>query len=163
MRSFSNLWFWIVLAVLWSSASHWVLGVPYDMVSRAKRRGGQDAEDLTDLLRINTGRILYIIEEAGLWIIAAGMFFLTGFFILGWFYAVEIAQALFLLGFPMAIVSMLSVRTARGLRNQDDSLDAVYKRLARHRLSVQAIGMVSIFVTAMWGMYVNLSIGVLGG
>ncbi|OSQ49285.1 component of SufBCD complex [Marivita geojedonensis] len=163
MRSFSNLWFWIVLAVVWSSASHWVLGVPFDMVSRAKRRGGQAAEDLRDLLRINTGRLLYITEEAGLWIVAVGTFFLAGFVVLGWFYAVEIAQALFLIGFPMAMVSLLSVRTARLLRADGLELDAIYKRLSRHRLVVQAIGMVSIFVTAMWGMYVNLSIGVLGG
>lgn len=163
MRSFSNLWFWIVLAVVWSSASHWVLGVPYDMVTRAKRKGGQAAEDLTDLLRVNTARLLYITEEAGLWIVATGTFFLTGFLVLGWLYAVEIAQALFLLGFPMAIVSILSIRTARAIRDRDADLDAVYRRLARHRLMVQAIGMVSIFFTAMWGMYVNLSIGVLGG
>ena len=37
MRSFSNLWYWIGLAVLWSSVSHWVLGVPYDSILRAKR------------------------------------------------------------------------------------------------------------------------------
>lgn len=163
MRSFSNLWFWIVLAVVWSSASHWVLGVPFDMVGRARRRGGKAAEDLTDLLRINTARLLYIAEEAGLWIIGGGTFFLTGFAVLGWVYGVEIAQALFLLAFPMSLVSLLSVRTARALREKDEDLDAVYKRLGRHRLIVQAIGMVSIFVTAMWGMYVNLSIGVLGG
>ncbi|MGJ8605260.1 MAG: component of SufBCD complex [Marivita sp.] len=163
MRSFSNLWFWIVLAVVWSSASHWVLGVPFDMVTRARRKGDKAAEDLTDLLRINTGRLLYISEEAGLWIIAAGAFFLTGFAVLGWVYGVEIAQALFLLGFPMSLVSLLSVRTAKALHEKDTDLNAVYKRLGRHRLIVQALGMVSIFVTAMWGMYVNLSIGVLGG
>lgn len=163
MRSFSNLWFWIVLAVMWSSASHWVLGVPYDMVTRARRRGGKAEEDLTDLLRVNTGRLLYISDEAGLWIVAAGTFFLTGFVVLGWVYGVEFAQALFLLGFPMSLVSLLSVRTAHKLHETDQDLQAVYKRLSRHRVTVQAIGMVSIFVTAMWGMYVNLSIGVLGG
>ena len=46
MRSFSNLWYWIVLAVLWSSVSHWVLGVPFDMVQRAKRHGGKSLDDL---------------------------------------------------------------------------------------------------------------------
>ena len=40
-RSFSNLWFWIVLAVAWSTASHWVLGIPFDMVMRARRHGGR--------------------------------------------------------------------------------------------------------------------------
>ncbi len=163
MRSFSNLWFWIVLAVAWSSASHWVLGVPSDMVARARRKGGKAADDLTDLLRINTSRLLFIAEEAGLWIIAAGAFFLTGFAVLGWVYDIEIAQALFLLAFPMSIISLMSVRTARALHEKDHDLEAVYRRLGRHRLMVQAIGMVSIFITAMWGMYVNLSIGVLGG
>jgi len=163
LRSFSNLWFWIVLAVIWSSASHWILGVPYDMVTRARRRGAKAEDDLTNLLRINTGRLLYIAEEAGFLIVAAGTFFLAGFVVLGWVYHVEIAQALFLLGFPMSLVSLLSVRTARKLHETDQDLEAVYKRLARHRLAVQAIGMVSIFVTAMWGMYVNMSIGVLGG
>ncbi|MFP7673051.1 component of SufBCD complex [Marivita sp. S0852] len=163
MRSFSNLWFWIALAVVWSSASHWVLGVPYDMVSRARRKGGQASEDLTDLLRINTNRLLYIADEAGVSIITAGTFFLSAFLILGWVYGVEIAQALFLLGFPMSIVSLLSVRTARALHTKDTDLDAVFKRLARHRLYVQIIGMVSIFVTALWGMFQNLSVGVLGG
>jgi hypothetical protein len=89
--------------------------------------------------------------------------FLTGFAVLGWVYDIEIAQALFLLAFPMSIISLMSVRTARALHEKDHDLDAVYRRLGRHRLMVQAIGMVSIFITAMWGMYVNLSIGVLGG
>ena len=163
MRSFSNLWFWIGLAVMWSTASHWVLGVPFDMVSRARRHGPQAEQDLDDLLRVNTGRLLYIADEAGTWIIAIGTFLLAGFFTLGIFYDVEIAQALFLLGFPMSLVSLLSVRTARRIRNEALTLDDKIKRLARHRLTVQAIGMVSIFVTALWGMYQNLVHGALGG
>ncbi len=46
--SFSNLWYWIALAVMWSSTSHWVLGVPYDMIQRARREGGQAEADLED-------------------------------------------------------------------------------------------------------------------
>jgi hypothetical protein len=60
MRSFSNLWFWIALAVVWSTASHWVLGVPYDMVLRARRVDGLAEVDLEDMVRININRILYI-------------------------------------------------------------------------------------------------------
>ena len=58
-RSFSNLWFWTVLAVVWSSASHWVLGVPYDVLLRARRQGGQALIDLEDIVRVNVNRILY--------------------------------------------------------------------------------------------------------
>ena len=69
MRSFSNLWFWISLAVMWSTASHWVLGVPFDMVLRAKRVGGQTEIDLEDLVRINTNRLLHVGRVSGLWLL----------------------------------------------------------------------------------------------
>ena len=104
LRSFSNLWFWIALAVMWSSASHRVLGVPYDMVVRAARKQGQAEIDLHDMVRINVNRILYIVEAAGIWLLSFICFGLTSLAILGWGYEAEIAQALFLLGFPMLLI-----------------------------------------------------------
>lgn len=163
MRSFSNLWFWIVLAVLWSSASHWVLGVPFDMVARARRVGGQAELDLEDLARINANRVLYIAQEAGLWLSALVSAALTVLCVLGFFYAVEFAQAVFLLAFPMTIVGLVSIFTARRIRNGDHSGEALCRRLTRHRLATQIIGVLSIFVTALWGMYQNLAIGPLYG
>ena len=58
LRSFSSVWYWIMLAVLWSSISHYVLGVPYDMITRARRQHGQIEEDMVDLVRINVNRML---------------------------------------------------------------------------------------------------------
>lgn len=163
MRSFSNLWFWIALAVLWSTASHWVLGVPYDMVLRARRYGGQAEQDLEDMVRINTNRLLFIANVSGLWLLGLGCFLLTALGVLGFFYALEIAQALFLLGLPMSIVGLLSLSTARLIHQELASGEALRRRLTRHRLYVQIIGMISIFVTALWGMYQNLSMSALGG
>jgi hypothetical protein len=163
MRSFSNLWYWIALAVLWSTASHWVLGVPFDMVLRARRNGGQTEQDLEDLVRINTNRMLYIARVSGLWILGLGCFVLTGLLISGFYYRLEIAQALFLLGFPMAIVALISLSTAHLIRQEQATGEHLRKRLTRHRIYVQMVGVVSIFFTALWGMYQNLSIGVLGG
>lgn len=158
MRSFSNLWFWIMLAVLWSSTSHWVLGVPYDMVSRARRASGQAAQDLEDLVRINTNRLLFIVDESGLWIAAIGSAFLTGAVILGFVYWVELAQAVFLLAFPMTIVGLLSVHSARRIQDGESAGEALWRRLRIHRTVTQFIGVVSIFVTALWGMYMNMTV-----
>jgi len=83
MRSFSNLWYWIALAVIWSTVSHWVLGVPYDMVVRARRKGGQSEIDLVDMVRINTNRLLYIGRLSGLWLLAFGCAMLTGLLLIG--------------------------------------------------------------------------------
>ncbi|EPX76020.1 hypothetical protein [Salipiger mucosus] len=165
MRSFSNLWFWIALAVMWSSTSHWVLGVPFDMVVRARRTGtdGPAAADLEELVRINVTRILYIAEEAGLWIVAIGSAVLTGLAVLGWVYWIEFAQACFLLGFPMSMVGLLSVVTAARIRREGLGGPAMWRRLSMHRLGTQIIGMVSIVVTALWGMFMNMSVNVLGG
>lgn len=163
MRSFSNLWFWIALAVLWSSAAHWVLGVPYDMVIRARRLGGQANQDLHDIVHINVRRILLIGRVAGLWLAAIICFFIAALAILGFLYRVEFAQALFLLVLPMSIVGLISVSTAQLIEARNPEGDEMFRHLTRHRIYVQAIGMVSIFVTALWGMYQNLSVGPWGG
>ncbi|SLN13273.1 hypothetical protein ROA7023_00046 [Roseisalinus antarcticus] len=156
MRSFSNLWFWIALAVVWSTASHWVLGVPFDMVTRARRHGGQAQADLEEMVRINVSRILYIGRVSGLVLLGFLCFVLTSLAVLGFAYNVEFAQALFLLGLPMSFVGALSLSTARLIETERPEAEVLNKRLTRHRQYVQVIGMLSIFVTALWGMWQNL-------
>ncbi|QYK39973.1 MAG: component of SufBCD complex [Paracoccaceae bacterium] len=159
MRSFSNLWFWIAVAVLWSSASHWVLGVPFDMVARARRHGGTAAEDLDTLVRINARRILYIVRVSGLWLTAIIAFMLTALMIMGFWYRQEFAQAVLLLAGPMTVVGLLSFRTALRIEAEAASGPALWRRLTLHRMAVQGVGVVAIFATALWGMYQNLNIG----
>ncbi|MCX7559863.1 component of SufBCD complex [Sulfitobacter sp. F26204] len=163
MRSFSNLWFWIVLAVIWSTASHWVLGVPYDMVLRAKRHGDQAQIDLEDMVRINVNRLLYIGQVSGLWLAGFSCFFLTMLVLMGFVYGMEFAQAVFLLALPLSMVGMLSLSTARLIQEEQSTGEVLYKRLSRHRIYTQMIGMVAIFITALWGMYQNMTLGPLGG
>lgn len=163
MRSFSNLWYWIALAVTWSSASHWVLGVPWDMAIRARKaRRGEVMRDFEDMVRINTNRILYVARESGLVLAGLIAFAVTSVALLGFVYDSEFAQAIFLLGFPLLLVVMLSVRTAHAIQDQALAGEALVKRIQRHRLHIQLIGMASIFVTAMWGMYQNMNANVLG-
>ena len=162
MRSFSNLWFWIVLAVVWSSASHWVMGIPYDMVMRARRVGGQAAQDLQDITRVYANRLLYIADVSGLWLLGLACFVLSTLALLGFAYGIEFAQAVVLLMAPMSGVALLSLRTARHIDREALTGEALVRRLMRHRLQTQMIGTLAIFVTALWGMNQNLTIGVLG-
>lgn len=162
LRSFSNLWFWIALAVTWSSTSHWVLGVPYDMILRARRHGGQALTDLEDIARINVNRILYIARTSGLWLLAFLFFALTTLAALGFFYRVEFAQAVFLLAAPLSLVGALSIRTAFHIEAGENKGEALQHRLHVHRFATQLIGIMAIFVTAMWGMYQNIHVSVYG-
>ena len=156
-RSFSSLWFWIALAVTWSMASHWVLGVPYDMVARAARRGGAAAHDLEEMVRVNVDRTLYIARAGGLWLVGALSFALTMLALLGFLYRVEVAQALFCLLLPLSLVWVMGLRAARRIRAGALTGDALRRELRAQRLFTQAVGMLAIFLTALWGMYQNLS------
>lgn len=163
MRSFSNLWYWIGLAVLWSSVSHWILGVPYDTILRARRGKPETAvDDLQDLTRINVNRLLYIVDVSGAWIALLGSTILTMLAISAFAYDVEFSQAVFLLVAPLAIIWGLSVRTARRIRRDALTSDALIARLLRHRFATQLVGVLAIFVTAMFGMWKNLYTGPFG-
>ncbi|RMD94906.1 MAG: component of SufBCD complex [Alphaproteobacteria bacterium] len=163
MRSFSNLWYWIMLAILWSTVTHWVLGVPWDMVHRARRHGGQLEEDLHTLVMIYARRLVHIAEVAGFALVWFSSAILSALAVLGFWYGVEFAQAVFLMLFPLAIVTGLSFAVARRVVENGETGETLYRRLRLHRLVVRMIGMISIFVTAMWGMYQNLVVGPLGG
>lgn len=162
MRSFSNLWYWIMLAVMWSSVSHWVLGVPFDAISRARRHGGAAQADLETLVRINTARILGIARTAGTWVVGFLFFLISALGTLAVHYSVEFAQAVLFLLVPMTLLSLMSLRSARLIEAGENTGDALHRRLLRHRISTQALGVVSIFVTSMFGMWVNLHVGILG-
>ena len=83
-------------------------------------------------------------------------FLLAGCATLGFWYRVEFCQAIFLIALPMSIVGILSVRLARRIRRDGLSGAALYHRIRLHRFVIQVIGMISIFITAFWGMWHNM-------
>lgn len=161
MRSFSNLWFWIALAVLWSSASHWVMGVPHDMIYRARRLGGEAERDVQDLARIYATRILDVIDSALPVVIGFACFWFTVLGALALFYDVEFAQALFLMLAPMTLVIWHSVRTARKVIAAPGEAQALFQSLLWHRRVTQLVGMLAVTVTAFFGMWHNFHAAVL--
>ncbi len=166
LRSFTSIWYWIMVAVVWSTAAHWTLGVPYDAVTRARRaaRRGDDPEaqaDLEMLVRANCNRILMVMDLSGAWVVGFAFFVLSILALLGFRYGVEFAQAVFLIVAPLSLVMALSVRLARRIRAEAPTGEALRRRISRQRFLNQVIGMISIFVTAFWGMWHNLSATVL--
>ncbi len=158
VRSFSSLWYWIVVAVLWSSVSHWVLGVPFDLISRAKRLGGEAEQDLIDIVRVNVNRLLGIVESSATWLIGISCFVISSLLMLALYYDLEFAQAVLFIVIPLCIVGIVSVRSARRIQNEAEDIQMLYSMLARHRLWTQVIGMVTIFFSALYGMYHNLQL-----
>lgn len=163
LGSFSNLWFWIILAVAWSNATHFVMGVPFDLVVRAKRKGGQDMEDLNTLAMIQARRRMAILRSSGPWLLAFWISVITFLASLGFYYGFQLAQALVLLLGPLTLAAWMGLRLAAKLETGTLSDLPLVKKITWYRVGVQSIGLLTILVTTMWGMWQNLSVRVLGG
>ncbi|GHC45774.1 component of SufBCD complex [Neogemmobacter tilapiae] len=159
LRSFSNLWYWIALAVFWSSASHFVLGVPFDMVMRARREGSEEAADLDVLAHIQIRRMLRYVDQGGAYFVVVATFILSMLVTCAFYYQMEFAQAMFCLYFPLLIIIAITVWSARKISRLEMTGPALHKQLLVTRLIIQGLGILGILLTALWGMYVSLTIG----
>lgn len=165
-RSFDSIWFWGLLMLVWAMAGRRVLGVPADVIARARHDppGPQDnpaALELLDWLSLTLPR-WRLSEREGAVLLGIGAFLLAALGVLGFGYGLEMAQALVLLAWPFALILILDLRLARRLRdvltragtglpvNQAGAEAA--RLMRRHRmliagLSVLGVAMVAFFAS----------------
>ncbi len=163
LGSFSSLWYWIAVAVFWSHITHSTFGVPYDLVLRARRRGGQDLADLEAMVGVQVRRRATILRQAGTFLALLWATVLSLLTVLGFGYGVELAQALALLMIPATLVAGLRLRLMQMLAARPHAGEALCKALTWHRTGVQVVGLLAILVTTLWGMWFNLNLRALGG
>lgn len=161
LGSFSSVWYWIALAVMWSLVSHFVLGVPYDVIRRAAS-DPRAADDMAALVRITANRVTSLEDRAAMGAVAMLAAMLTMLALIGFGYGVEMAQAVFFMAFPLSLVLILSVRRAQRIVTEALTGEDLRRSLIRHRLYVQFIGMLSLFATAVYGMFHNFAVGPFG-
>ncbi|WP_052700887.1 hypothetical protein [Loktanella sp. S4079] len=157
LQTFSNIWFWGLMCVLWMLVSYWVLGVPYDMIQRARRLGGQAENELLVLLEIKAGRLARLWSEGGAFFVGIVAFVLTSMAVTGFYYGIEAAQGLFLLLTPLAIVGAMNLRAGIVISQREMSHAERLRRLLNLRIWVQVVGAIAVFVSAAYGMVYNLA------
>lgn len=163
-RSFASVWFWIFVAALWTWAGRAVLGVPHDVVARAHAAKSPDAPEaiaLLDWLSLQLPRFLMQPREM-IWMLAGGAFVLTSLAVLGLIYGLELAQAVFLLAMPFAVLIWLRQRLAwrlhavlmqayEGQMAPAEAAQLAVRAMRRHRIWFTLISFGSVTVTAFWG------------
>ncbi len=148
-KSFSSIWYWIITGVAWSMACHWTIGVPYDALVRAHSKGGAAADDAETLALLNIRRIVGFFTKGAAIVVAIIAFLLAICGTFGFIYGYELAQALFMLLFPLTIVQVFNVRLAFNIYRQGIEGEALRKRLVGRRFWNQVIGLMSIFLASM--------------
>jgi hypothetical protein len=162
LRSFSNLWYWLVLAAVWSTTSYYPLGIPYEMVQKARFKGGAYEMHVRNLLSVQSFRAQMALDRNGPLLAGAVAFLLGVLIAAGFILGVEFAQAVALIAIPISLVMALRLRLAQAMAEQPQDFAEIYRRLSWHRRFVQLIGVVAIVTTSFWGTFVNFKLGTFG-
>jgi hypothetical protein len=152
LDTFSNVWYWAAVVVSWAVACHWLIGVPFDMLVRARRGTDREMADLEAMVDINVRRIVWFQEIGGAGFAALAAFFLAGTGLLAIGYRFELAIGVLILSVPLFVVLLLNLRLALALNAKPLKGRDLLARLLRVRLWTQAIAAVSLFVTSGFGM-----------
>lgn len=167
-RSFSSMWYWLLLTLIWTWLGRGALGIPTDLVNAVRRRE-PDADTrpapaallLLDWLSLVTPRWL-VPDRDGVLLLAVGAFVATLLAGLGFGYGWQAAQALFLLGAPLMVLLILRVRLAARLRGvlaeaetgqqpPDAAASKAAAMIARHMRVTMALSIVAVSGAAVWG------------
>lgn len=145
--SFQSIWYWVLHVVVWTLACYRTLGVPHDMLVRA-RRNPEIAAKVDMLARLSSERIGGIQDAFGVPIAAAIGFLLAGFAALGFSTGIEAAQAAFALLLPFVIVSYSKLRLAMAVRRRGIEGTELVLALARRRVWHQFIAIFAMLAAA---------------
>nr|WP_241865495.1 hypothetical protein [Paracoccus salsus] len=166
-RSFGTIWFWLVLIGMWSATGRTVLGVPAEVLTRARRAQDAGQTDgaavvtLLDWLSLLLPRWRLGPHE-GAAFLAVAAFLLTSLAIFGFGYGLEMAQALTFLLAPFLLLLWLRLRLARrlaplleagqtGQRTITDIAAEAVRHMVRHKRLVTVLSVTAFATTALWG------------
>ncbi|SNR68710.1 hypothetical protein EYF88_16175 [Paracoccus sediminis] len=166
-RSFGTIWYWLVVIGIWSLTGRSVIGVPAEIVSRARAALAEGQSEapvvlhLLDWLSLMLPRWRLGGQEGAVFLGVTG-FVLTSLAIMGLGYGLELALATFLLLFPLALLFWLRIALARrlmplleaaeqGARPVSDAAAEAVRRMVVHRRWVTALSMAAVAVTAVLG------------
>ena len=148
-QAFQSVWYWVLVIVAWSLTCHYTLGVPFDIVARANRHGGQAAEDCDQLVMIHARRIDDLMAKAGAIFVGSVTFLLVSLLTLGFWFGYELATAFFLILGPISLVGALGARLSLRVLSQTVTGEKLRAMIARRRFWDQFIGVVAVCFSAV--------------
>ncbi|MFV0301928.1 MAG: hypothetical protein ACK5IP_13805 [Paracoccus sp. (in: a-proteobacteria)] len=161
-RSFGSVWFWFLLILIWAGNGRAVLGVPSDVINRARRDPeGLPGLALLDWLSLSLPR-WHLDRREGVAFLAISSFLLTSLAMLGFGYGLELAQAVTLLAVPLFLLFLMRLRLAQrldpvlsgahdGSVAPDEAAARALRMIGWHRRLAFALSMLAVAATALWG------------
>ncbi len=141
--SFLSIWYWVLHIVVWTLVTQRTLGVPYDMLLRA-RRLDEVARRVETLALIQSERLTGLYHALGLPAALFGGFLLSALFAIGFIDGVELAQAAFLIVFPVSVVACSTLSIALRICRRGYRGDMLVMILARRHFWHQVVAVAAL-------------------
>ncbi|HVL20955.1 MAG TPA: hypothetical protein VM422_08260 [Amaricoccus sp.] len=146
--SFQSPWYWTLHVVVWAIVCLRTLGVPYDMLLRA-RRLPEVAARVDLLANLTAERLAGAVDAAGAPLAAVIGFLLAALAGIGFASGIEAAQAIFLLGAPLAVIGYSKVRLAFWIRRSRLVGPRLVLALSGRRTCHQAIAILAMLAAVV--------------
>ncbi|MEM8868863.1 MAG: hypothetical protein AAGE38_00565 [Pseudomonadota bacterium] len=155
-NSFWTIWFWLLHVVAWSMASHFTLGVPFDMVIEANRENdeqGPYARATEALILAQVFRFNALFKRYGAVLVGFTAFLLAVLVTLGTLGGSEFARAVFTLMLPLTLIYVFTIRFAARIDRDGLRGAGLRKALGRQRLLNQLIGVLGISLAVILAVH----------
>ena len=162
--SFWTIWFWVTHAVAWSLASHFTLGVPYDMVVQANREKDDEgpwSRHCEALILAQVYRFMTYYRRAGVLLAGVSAFILAALLTIAIQVDLELAWAAFSIMGPLTLIYIFSIRAAARMEAQELRGQPLRDALRRQRFWNQIIGLLGIVMAvalAIWQTVKTMSL-----
>lgn len=167
-RSFSSVWYWLILTVTWTWVSRGALGIPPELVRSLHRRRAEPVgtEDSAALRLLDWVSLVaprwQLMQDDGVVLLAVSSFVLSMLAGLGFLYGLELAQAMLLLVAPLMLLGWLRIRLAARLRvtlaeaeagrlSVDEAAAQMARRITGHMRATLVLSGIAVGTAAIWG------------
>lgn len=134
-ETFLSFWYWALSALFWAVICNWTYGVPNELVGRAKRNGGEDADLFERFARRNVKLISRAIDRQAAFLGAFVSFILAVLATLAIRNGSEAAQgALFILG-PMTAMGAVAAWRLKRLERRGVTRERLLRLFLSERLN----------------------------
>ena len=158
MRSFSALWYWVAVAVFWIWALGQTMGLPWGMVTLA-RRSPEGLAQLEAMAQLVAQRKAALWAAGQIWLVALMAALIGLLTALAFFYGVELAQAVWFLAVPIVLIWAGNLRAAHLVARGQGQGAALLRVMFWLQVYTQIVAFVFIMLTMFFAFFQLLLTG----
>ncbi|RED13265.1 hypothetical protein [Pontivivens insulae] len=152
-ESFGSVWYWIFLGLAWSSRTHWTIGIPFDAIMRADRRGGEWEADIDRLAIAASRRFALIAGKVAAVLTLFVTFFLAALATAALYLGNELSQAMLAIALPMIVAEVGDIRLAQRIHHQQIRGYELRRAIVWRRFLNQATGLSSLILATLFATF----------